>query len=86
VFPGIVDTDTYKSPVNFPFVLRDPKTDGLIPAGTPLMQVIPIKRDEWQMEIGTQEDFAEQARVTNKLRTLFFDSYKRQYRQPKEYR
>ncbi len=86
VLPGIVDTDTYNAPVNFPFVLRDPKMDSLIPAGTPIMQVIPIKRDEWQMEIGTQEDFAEQARVTNKLRTLFFDSYKRQYRQPKEYR
>ena len=86
VLPGIVDTDIYKAPVNFPFVLRDPKMDGLIPAGTPIMQVIPIKRDEWQMEIGTQEDFTEQAKVTNKLRTLFFDSYKRQYRQPKEYR
>jgi hypothetical protein len=86
VFPGIVDTDIYKAPVNFPFVLRDPKMDGLIPAGTPIMQVIPIKRDEWQMEIGTEEDFNEQAKVSSKLRTLFFDSYKRQYRQPKEYR
>ena len=86
VLPGVVDTDIYKAPVNFAFVLRDPKMDGLIPAGTPIMQVIPIKRDEWQMEIGTQEDFMEQARITNKLRTLFFDSYKRQYRQPKEYR
>ena len=86
VLPAIVDTDTYKAPVNFPFVLRDPKMDGLIPAGTPIMQVIPIKRDEWQMEIGGAEEFKEQMAITNKLRTLFFDSYKRQYRQPKEYR
>jgi hypothetical protein len=86
VLPGVVDTDTYKAPVNFPFVLRDPKMNGLIPAGTPIMQVIPIKRDAWQMDIGTQEDFIEQAKATNKIRSLFFDSYKRQYRQPKEYK
>ena len=86
VLPAIVDTDTYNAPVNFPFVLRDPKMDGLIPAGTPMMQVIPIKRDEWQMEIGGAEDFKQQMAASTKLRTLFFDSYKRQYRQPKEYR
>jgi len=84
--PAIVDTDMYNAPVNFPFVLRDPKMDGLIPAGTPIMQVIPFKRDEFQMEIGDSEDFKKQMATTTKLRTLFFDSYKRQYRQPKEYR
>jgi hypothetical protein len=84
--PAVVDTDTYNAPVNFPFVLRDPKMDGLIPAGTPIMQVIPFKRDEFQMEIGSNEEFQQQAKVTNKLRSVFFDSYKRQFRQPKEYR
>lgn len=86
VLPGVVDTDTYNAPVNFPFVLRDPKMDGLIPAGTPIMQVIPFKREEWQMELGSQEEFQQQAKVTNKLRSVFFDSYKRQFRQPKDYR
>lgn len=84
--PGVVDTDTYNAPVNFPFVLRDPKMEGLIPAGTPIMQVIPIKRDEWQMRTGSQEEVVQQAKTTNKLRSVFFDSYKRQFRQPKEYR
>ena len=60
--------------------------DGLIPAGTPIMQVIPFKRDEFQMEIGGAEEFKQQMAVTTKLRSVFFDSYKRQYRQPKEYR
>jgi len=86
VLPGVVDTDSYSSPVNFPFVLRDPKMDGLIPAGTPIMQVIPFKRDEFQMEIGSNEEFQQQAKITTKLRSVFFDSYKRQFRQPKEYR
>jgi hypothetical protein len=86
VLPGIVDTDHYTAPVNFPFVLRDPKMTGLIPAGTPIMQVIPIKRDVWEMEIGTEKDVIEQQKIMSKLRSVFFDSYKRQYRQKKEYK
>jgi hypothetical protein len=83
---GLVDTDTYKPPVNFPFVLKNPKMQGIIPAGTPIVQVIPIKRDKWKMQIGGEKEFIEQSRHANKLGALFFDSYKRQYRQPKEYR
>jgi hypothetical protein len=87
ILPGIVDTDKYSAPVNFPFVLNEPnKFEGLIPAGTPLVQVIPFKRDSWNMEFGTIEDLKEQAKIRTKLRTKFFDSYKTQYRQPKEYK
>ena len=87
ILPGTVDTDTYNAPVNFPFVLNQANTfEGLIPAGTPMAQVIPFKRDSWEMQIGTQEDFIEQSRATLKLRAKFFDSYKTQYRQPKEYK
>jgi hypothetical protein len=38
------------------------------------------------MELGTQENLDEAAKTTSKLRTKFFDSYKTQYRQPKEYK
>lgn len=42
---GIVDTDTYVAPIHFPFFARAP--DGLyeIEKGTPLVQVIPFRRD-----------------------------------------
>jgi hypothetical protein len=86
ILPGIVDTDTYTAPVNFPFVLNDVNFEGLIPAGTPIAQVIPIKRDEWQMSLGAQVEFEEQQRVTNRLQTKFFDRYKSMFRQPKEYK
>jgi hypothetical protein len=86
ILPGIVDTDQYASPVNFPFVLNDINFEGLIPAGTPVAQVIPFQREEWQMEIGKQESLEEISKVTTKLRTRFFDSYKAQYRQEKIYR
>jgi hypothetical protein len=87
ILPGVVDTDQYKAAVNFPFVLNEAdKFEGLIPAGTPMAQVIPFKRDAWQMELGTMEDLNEQAKIVSKLRTKFFDSYKTQYRQLKEYK
>lgn len=86
ILDGIVDTDTYTAPVNFPFVLKDEKFEGLIPAGTPIAQVIPFKRDAWEMQIGNEEDFKDQLKVNSKLRTRFFDSYKNQFRQIKEYK
>jgi len=86
IMPGIVDTDTYTAPVNFPFVLNDTSWSGLIPAGTPIAQVIPFKREEWVMELGGIEELQNSSKVTNKLRTRFFDSYKSQFRALKEYR
>lgn len=86
VFPGLVDTDTYKAPVNFPFTLNDVKWEGLIPAGTPMAQVIPFKRESWEHKIGSDKERIEQDRITRKLKTLFFNSYKRQFWSRKEYK
>lgn len=46
---GIVDTDTYVAPVHFPFFARAP--DGMyeLEKGTPLVQVIPFRRDTTQL-------------------------------------
>jgi hypothetical protein len=38
------------------------------------------------MAFGDEKDIKEQDDTKNKLKTLFFDSYKRQFRQLKEYR
>lgn len=43
---GFVDADKYNHPINFPFFLRD-DFFGIIEAGTPIAQLIPIKRDSW---------------------------------------
>lgn len=53
---AIVDTDKHFAPVNFTFTLKDPKFEGIIPAGTPIIQVYPFKREEWKMEFGNSED------------------------------
>jgi hypothetical protein len=86
ILPGIVDTDTYSAPVNFPFVINDPNFEGLIPKGTPIAQVIPIKRDAWKMEFGGQEELIEQNNITIKLSTKFFDRYKTMFWSRKEYK
>ena len=85
ILPGVVDTDKYDAPVNFPFVLNDIKYKGIIPAGTPMAQVIPFQRESWFMEIGDSKIVEEQNKTTIKLRSKFFDSYKNQFRQTKDY-
>lgn len=87
ILPAIVDTDNYYAPVNFPFVLNEAdKFEGLIPAGTPIAQAIPFKRESWKMEMGNSDDFKQQFDIARDLRTKFFDGYKTRYRQPKEYK
>jgi hypothetical protein len=86
ILPGIVDTDKYTGCINFPFVLNNPKWTGLIPAGTPMAQVIPFKRDSWKMIIGSSKEQHEANLSTQKLKTLFFNSYKRQFWMRKEFK
>lgn len=85
ILPGLVDTDKYNNPVNFPFVLNDPTWEGLIPAGTPIAQIIPFKRDAWNSNVTTKIDNG----ITEqffKLRSIFFNSYKKQFWESKQYK
>ena len=45
---GIIDSDKYSSPGNLPFFIKEGFT-GMIPAGTPYLQIVPIKRSSWKM-------------------------------------
>ena len=42
---GMVDTDKYPKEVNFPAIWHTANFDDTLPAGTPLVQVIPIQRN-----------------------------------------
>lgn len=86
ILPGVVDTDKYISCVNFPFALNDWSFEGLIPAGTPIAQVIPFKRDAFEMQMGDDSDLKKVEKVATKVRTRFFDSYKTGFREEKTYR
>jgi hypothetical protein len=52
--PGIVDTDILDSLINCPFFIKD-GFEGVIKKGTPMVQVIPFKRENWISEFSKQE-------------------------------
>jgi hypothetical protein len=76
IFPGVVDTDKHLFPIHFPFVLKDPKFEGLIPAGTPIVQVMPFKRDAWTSSIGSDEDKKESDNVFSEFQSKFSNFYR----------
>ena len=86
ILPGLVDTDDYVTPVNFPFALKDVKFAGIIPAGTPMVQVIPIKRDSWKMTFGDDKIRKQAVNQELELRSVFYDAYKTMVRRKKEYK
>lgn len=86
ILPGIVDTDTYTAPVNFPFVLNKTDWEGIIPVGTPIAQVIPFKRDKWNINIGGEKEQKEQHKALTRLRSIWFNSYKKQFWSRKEFK
>jgi hypothetical protein len=52
IISGIVDTDTFPNEINFPIVINGDKypiLETLIKKGTPYVQIIPFKRDSWEM-------------------------------------
>ena len=83
-FPAIVDTDTYISPVNFPFEMFNSDFTGLIPAGTPVVQVIPFKRLDWNMEEGFDQSSV--SKQTNLVASYFYNAYRNLFWNRKSYK
>lgn len=52
---AIVDTDDFPLSVQFPFFMKKGFT-GMIPAGTPIIQAIPFKRDDWEIDFPKQDE------------------------------
>jgi hypothetical protein len=56
VLSGLVETDTYYRPVHFPSIcLMAPGATVTLPRGTPIAQVIPIRREDWQSSVGPSD-------------------------------
>ena len=86
ILPGVVDTDKYFSNINFPFVLNDINFEGLIPEGTPMAQVIPFKRETWQMEFGDDQQSYDAGNHLKNIGSVFYNGYKSKFRQDKTYK
>jgi len=67
---GVIDNDAVNLPGTMPFfVSKD--WEGVLPAGTPYMQMIPFKREDWKSEteiIGVQEIYNRQMNNSMKYR------------------
>jgi hypothetical protein len=83
---GIVDTDNFSLPFNMFLKLRDPKFEGMIPAGTPFLQIIPFKRDTWGSQLGGKKERDKYQSDWRKFLTVFFDRYKKFWWVRKEYK
>lgn len=83
-FPGVVDTDVYPLPINFPFILKKDFT-GIINRGTPIIQAIPFKRDRWKPVLN--KDFMKNFFQLSELRSSQMNNfYKKNYWSRKEWR
>lgn len=86
IFPGIVDTDKFGLPFNMFIKLTDSNFEGMIPAGTPFAQVIPLKRESWMSELGGEKERNKAKLDYSKMGTVFFDRYKKFWWSRKEYK
>lgn len=84
IIDGIVDTDTYPVPVNFPFYWTN-KIDipFIMQAGSPMVLVIPFKRNLWKMKI--KEHTEEPLNRINYFSQIF-DNYKNKFWTKKEFK
>lgn len=66
---GLVDCDGYFQFINFPFIFTQNNFDGIIEAGTPLVQAIPMKRSNLLKEFGVRHlDDVEVSQIANSER------------------
>ena len=84
ILEGIVDTDNYTNSVQFPMKVVD-NFVGTIPAGTPIAQVIPFKRDSWKMKIGDEKDRKQNKDVWMTIMGMWNNGYRKLFRENKEY-
>lgn len=80
---GLVDTDKHPAPIAFPFFIKKDFV-GFLPKGTPFIQCIPIKRQNFVARITTKFDgFYYKWR---KATTQALDRYKDYFHTPKSYK
>jgi hypothetical protein len=80
---AIVATDSYMNQILFPFIWTGPEDyEGVITRGTPLIQLIPFKRDDFQHELRTfnEDDQNLMKSTRTRISQDFTGVYKRLWR------
>lgn len=76
-FSGYVNSDNYNLPVNFPFIMKK-NFEGIIPAGTPISQLVLIKHESWRSDIKPFDSNLQEKRFKDYFSTLV-GSYKKKF-------
>jgi hypothetical protein len=82
-FNGFVETDLFNLSIQFPFLLKK-GFEGIIEKGTPVAQLIPIKRDAWKSEM-LEYDKEYQPKAARQFFGTILNSYKKQFWVKKSY-
>jgi hypothetical protein len=80
---GFVDTDQHPNSLRLPFFVKD-GFEGIIKEGTPIAQIIPIKRESWK---SFEDKYCEQKDINylNFVKLNFIRTYKNKYWTKKKY-
>lgn len=78
ILDGVVDTDTYYNNVNFPFVWTGGDGEFFFEKGTPLVQVIPFRREQQDIEISVVDGDKKQ-KVVSVLGTRMKNGYREEF-------
>jgi len=81
---GIVDVDKWDLQVHYPFFIRQ-DFHGIIEKGTPIVQIIPIKRENWERKFEPYEEKNTSSKL-DKFYSTIKRSYKNNYWTKKEYK
>ena len=81
---GIVDTDMLETGIDTPFFVKK-DFEGIIKKGTPMFQIIPFKRNDWQSNFILENENQTYFNI-EKLRTKLIGSYSRYFRVKKNYK
>lgn len=80
IWSGLVDTDEYPLNINLPFYWTGNEFGNfLVKKGTPIAQLIPIKRNDWSVVDKGTYDIDHIKRYTYAIFSTFMDNYKRLY-------
>lgn len=82
---GVVDTDVYEQEIAFPFWIQN-DFEGIIEQGTPIVQIIPFKRESWKSEFDSFDDKELQKRKDKGAHAKLINNYMSRFRQKKEYK
>ena len=85
IIEGVVDTDTYISEINFPFILKKRDKQFLIKKGEPMVQVIPFKRESFKMWSGFYMEKLHN-KSNNLIMSKWIDRYKSMFWKKKSFR